>query len=81
MKTAISMPDETFVEVDRHAADLGVSRSEFLTRAAQRYMSELDISHVIERVNAVVDAAGADDASADAVAAGHAILAAQDDEW
>jgi metal-responsive CopG/Arc/MetJ family transcriptional regulator len=40
MKTAISVSDETFDRVSRTASDLGMSRSEFFTRAAQRYLDE-----------------------------------------
>ncbi|MEA2243109.1 MAG: Ribbon-helix-helix protein copG family, partial [Solirubrobacteraceae bacterium] len=36
MKIAISLPDDTFRRVDDAARRLGVSRSEFFARAAQR---------------------------------------------
>jgi metal-responsive CopG/Arc/MetJ family transcriptional regulator len=85
VKTAISMPDETFAEVERHAHEMGVSRSEFMTRAARRYMGELDIAHLTNRINVVVDIVDADESSFDAVAAGHARLAElatdEDDAW
>jgi metal-responsive CopG/Arc/MetJ family transcriptional regulator len=42
MKTAISVPDETFEKASRRAHDLGMSRSEFFSRAAARYLEELD---------------------------------------
>ena len=41
MKTAISIPDPVFREVERTAKRLGLSRSEFFTRAAQRLMATL----------------------------------------
>jgi predicted DNA-binding protein len=41
MKTAISVPDEIFKRVDRRAKQLGVSRSEFFARAAERYLESL----------------------------------------
>jgi mRNA interferase MazF len=41
VKTAISVPDETFARVDEAAARLGVSRSEFYARAAERWLVEL----------------------------------------
>ena len=42
MKTAISVPDPTFERAARRASDLGMSRSEFFARAAERYLDELD---------------------------------------
>ena len=42
MKTAISLPDQTFAKVEEAAARLGVSRSEFFARAAERWLAELD---------------------------------------
>ncbi|WP_205687340.1 ribbon-helix-helix protein, CopG family [Cellulomonas endophytica] len=36
MKVAISVPDGTFERVVRRAADLGMNRSEFFARAAER---------------------------------------------
>ncbi|MBI4950529.1 MAG: ribbon-helix-helix protein, CopG family [Myxococcales bacterium] len=40
MKTAISIPDETFRRAERHAKRLGISRSELFTRAVERLLSE-----------------------------------------
>ena len=42
MKTAISLPDDTFRRVDDAAKRLGVSRSEFFARAAERWLESLD---------------------------------------
>lgn len=53
MKTAISVPDETFASVEKHAAKLGVSRSEFFARAAERWVEELEG----EDITAAIDAA------------------------
>lgn len=38
MKTAISLPDPMFENVDRLARQLGVSRSELFRRAMERYL-------------------------------------------
>lgn len=56
MKTAISLPDEVFKQVDRKARQLGLSRSEFFARAALRYLETL----AAERVTASYDEAFAD---------------------
>ena len=39
MKTAISLPDDTFERVDRAATQLGISRSEFFARAAEHWLA------------------------------------------
>lgn len=41
MKTAISVPDEVFHRVERQAKRLKLSRSEFFTRAAERFLATL----------------------------------------
>ena len=75
MKTAISLPDETFERVTRRANDLGMSRSEFFTRAAQRYLDELDALSLTEHINGALERlVGPDEEVADAVAAGHRVL-------
>ena len=82
MKTAISVPDDTFDRASRRAADLGMSRSEFFTRAAQRYLDELDAESVTRQIDAALERLGSvDDSAAAAVAAGHRRLADVIDEW
>lgn len=82
MKTAISLPDETFHRASRQANDLGISRSEFFARAAQRYLDELDAASVTRQIDRVLaQLASPDESATDAVAAGHRILAATDDVW
>ena len=82
MKTAISLSDETFDRVSRRAAALGMSRSEFFARAAQRYLDELDaesLSSQIDRALAVIGAA--DDTQEAAVEVGRRVLTGEDDDW
>jgi predicted DNA-binding protein len=82
MKTAISVPDETYERASRRAGDLGMSRSEFFARAAERYLDELDAQSLTTQIDDALDRLGApDDTAADAVAAGHRLLADADDEW
>jgi len=57
VKTAISIPDETFARAERHAAALGVSRSEFFTRAIRRYLDHLEAESLTGRINRAVDVA------------------------
>jgi metal-responsive CopG/Arc/MetJ family transcriptional regulator len=81
MKTAISIPDETFEQAERRAADLGMSRSEFFTRAAQRYIDQLDAESLAGRIDAAIDLVGADESAQAAVRAGRRRLATADDAW
>ena len=79
MKTAISVPDDTFDEATKRASELGISRSEFFTRAARRYLDELASRSLTEQVNDALQAAGSDDSAAAAAAAGRKLLATGDD--
>lgn len=82
MKTAISLPDDVFERASRRAKELGMSRSEFFARAADRYLDELDAESVTNQINASLDQLDIpDDSAAHAVSAGHRLLAAVDDEW
>jgi metal-responsive CopG/Arc/MetJ family transcriptional regulator len=81
MKTAISIPDETFADVERSAADLGVSRSEFFTTAARHYLNELEAESITSRIDAIVDLIGVDDSAIDAVSANRRHLLADDEAW
>ncbi len=79
MKTAISLPDDTFEQATRQAAELGISRSEFFARAARRYLDELADESLTQQIDEALDAAGPDDSAAVAVAAGRDRLASEDD--
>ena len=82
MKTAISMPDETYERVSRRASDLGMSRSEFFSRAANHYLEELDAVSLSDQINEALDILGeAENSTTDAVTAGHRILESADDDW
>jgi Arc/MetJ family transcription regulator len=80
VKTAISVPDEIFERTTKQAAELGISRSEFFSRAARRYLDELASRSLTEQVNEALEAAGDDDSAAAAARAGRRLLAAGD-EW
>jgi Arc/MetJ family transcription regulator len=80
MKTAISVPDEIFNQVGSRAAELGISRSEFFTRAARQYLGQLANASLAQQIDAAIDAAGDDDSGHAAAAAGRAFLSAAD-EW
>ena len=82
MKTAISIPDETFERAERRAHELGMSRSEFFSRAAARYLDELDERSVTRQIDAVVDKLGGmDESGADAVASGHRAVGDLSGDW
>jgi metal-responsive CopG/Arc/MetJ family transcriptional regulator len=86
MKTAISVPDETFAQVETCAADLGISRSEFFTRAARQYLERLEADSLTARINAALDVVWPggvtiDEATSDAMAHARRRLAANDEQW
>ncbi len=67
MKTAISIPDAAFDRVRRHAIRLGMSRSEFFTRAAERWADELEDAELTRAIDEALELAGdgdQDDAAA-----------------
>jgi len=76
VKTAISLPDETFQRVERAAAKMGVSRSEFFARAAERWLADLEDDGTTEAINRAIVGVHDDSAFTDAAAA--ALAAAQD---
>ena len=80
MKTAISVPDETYAQVERSAERLGVTRSEFYARAARYYLEHLERQSLTDEINAALELAGDDDSVATAVAAGRRRLS-RPDEW
>jgi predicted DNA-binding protein len=80
VKTAISVPDETFERVDRRAAELGVSRSQFYATAAARYLEELERSSLTAHINEALERVGDDEGSAAAVAYSRRRLA-EGNDW
>jgi predicted DNA-binding protein len=81
MKTAISVPDATFERVERRAATLGVSRSEFYARAAARYLDELEEQDLAEQVNEALARIEGEDSNAVAAQAGRRRIAELSGEW
>ena len=68
MKTAISLPDETFASVEEEAKRLGVSRSEFFARAAERWLDDLDDDKTTDAINRALAGVPQDKAFVDAAA-------------
>ena len=84
MKTAISVPEQTFERAERRAQELGMSRSEFFTRAAIRYLDDLDAESVTRQIDDTLLGLGegGDDSWSDAVEAGRRIAdEADESEW
>lgn len=54
MKTAISVPDEPFARVEATASRLGVSRSEFFSRAAERWIDDLGGAETTAAIDAAI---------------------------
>jgi metal-responsive CopG/Arc/MetJ family transcriptional regulator len=69
VKTAISLPDDTFQRVNRAAKRLGVSRSEFFARAAENWLDALENDDTTEAINRAIAGLPADHGFTDAAAA------------
>ncbi len=85
MKTAISVPDDTFRRVEERSALLGMSRSEFYSRAAESFLERLDADSRVAMINEAL-ARGGVAAAAEAASAGRAGLAqleqlTRGDDW
>jgi metal-responsive CopG/Arc/MetJ family transcriptional regulator len=80
MKTAISLPDDIFEEATQRAQQLGMSRSEFFTHAARRYLAELTGQSLTAQIDQALQAAGEDGAGSVAAAPGRRRLAGES-EW
>ncbi len=80
MKTAISVPDDVFRQVDHTAKRLGVSRSEVFTRAVRRYLAAATDAEIRASYDEAFGEEGAQGDSDEMVraAARRALLAA---EW
>jgi metal-responsive CopG/Arc/MetJ family transcriptional regulator len=78
VKTAISLPDDTYEQATKQAAKLGISRSEFFARAARSYLDELAANSLTQQINEALQTAS-DDSNAAAAAVGRSYLAGQDD--
>ncbi|MEA9985452.1 MULTISPECIES: ribbon-helix-helix protein, CopG family [Subtercola] len=85
MKTAISVPDETFHRVDQRAAELHMNRSEFFSRAAERYLDALDALSLTREIDAAVLRSGtllqAETATVTRVGRERLAALTADDEW
>jgi metal-responsive CopG/Arc/MetJ family transcriptional regulator len=81
MKTAISVPNDIFENATRAAAALGMSRSEFFARAAERYLQQIEAESLTREIDTALARAGQDDSSSAAVAAGRRPLAGGTPDW
>lgn len=64
MKTAISVPDDIFADATKRAGELGISRSEFFSTAARRYLDQLSRESLTAQINQVLDLSDYDDEAA-----------------
>jgi hypothetical protein len=78
VKTAISLPDDTYDQATRRAAELGISRSEFFARAARSYLNQLAAQSLTEQIDEALRNSG-DDSNTATAAANRRYLAGQDD--
>ena len=82
MRATLTVDDDLFVEADRRAAQLKLSRSAFYQRALEHYLEQLRADELTTRMNRFLDRYGDD---ADAGLASHVAEVWKrdmgDDEW
>jgi len=54
MKTAISVPDALFEEVERRLSELGMNRSEFYATAARAFLDTLEAESLTAEIDAAI---------------------------
>jgi len=69
VKTAISLPEDTFRRAERAARRMGMSRSEFFARAAERWLADLEDDATTEAIDRAIAGVGDETAFTDAAAA------------
>jgi metal-responsive CopG/Arc/MetJ family transcriptional regulator len=68
IKTAISLTDTTFQRVESAARRLGVSRSEFFARAAERWLNDLEDDQTTAAIDRAIAETSTDTEFTDAAA-------------
>lgn len=53
MKTAVSIPDDVFADLESHAEDTGESRSAVITKALRQYLGKIREEAITRQLNAV----------------------------
>ena len=82
MKTAISVPDETYELASRRARELGMSRSELFSRAAVSYLDTLDRESLPDQIDSILGSLERDDDStSEAVTRGRRFIASATEDW
>jgi metal-responsive CopG/Arc/MetJ family transcriptional regulator len=61
VKTAISIPDETFERAERRARELGVSRSQLYSTAVEKWLDSHDTKHLTEQIDQVLGSVPVDE--------------------
>ena len=79
MKTAISVPDEVYLEAERHARRTHKSRSQLYTEALAEYLAKHAPDEVTDRMNQVLDELG--DSGVDPFVDSAARRVLKDVEW
>ena len=79
MRIEIVVQDELAGRVAQQAAEMGITPAKFFTRAAERYLEQLDDQTLASQIDsAIATLDGEDQSAAAAVAAGRARLANTD---
>ena len=78
MKTAVSLPDELFVKVEKTAERLGISRSRLFALALEEYLLERQPEEITRALNELYES---EPSSVDAIVAGMQTASTRDESW
>lgn len=81
MKTAVSIPNDVFVQAEALAHKKGMSRSEFYATALAEYIRRQDLASLTEEVNRAIDEIGEDALKVDPVMKAYQAKRFAKEEW
>lgn len=81
VKTAISIPDVTYVRATQLASARGISRSQLVTQAVEAYLDQSEADSLPAAIDQALTVIGNDDSARDAVSAGRSRLSHDGGNW
>jgi metal-responsive CopG/Arc/MetJ family transcriptional regulator len=81
MKTAISIPDELFKNVEKIARKLKIPKSQLFARAMEEYISKLNKDQITERLNKIYQRSDSDEILATDISISTLRKSLKNDSW
>jgi predicted DNA-binding protein len=79
MKTAISLPDRTYIRINRAARRLKMTRSRFIVEATEAYLSKMERGNITKQINDFIEQYGQPEIESAILASSNSIL--RKSEW